>query len=312
MPVQLDVKRAALFRIGNLVRRGKLVRRRVGGQAVCQQRLVAGKKFILPNIEVVVGADAVVLERVEPAAKLPLDHNGMQPCRPELAVEVCKFRRAHGLAQHLPDDLLPGGREQVGVLPCGGRLADGLEEDRQQLLLVCQREDRRPVHGLRGKLCARDGGFGNIQKLCFGGCQGHVHMPNPFLVFFDDAGEEQRCRVSKRAQRIANHAVPFRHAEGAEVLGVLDPYAEEAADKRREDDPDPAIPLPRQLVLESVRPSGKRRTTSISISRYRSGWCCAAARAAKDDLMLISNKILPFETLCASRPRGVQDARPSH
>ena len=213
MPVQLDVKRAALFRVGNLVRRGKLVRGYVYGQSFGPQHLVAGQKFLLPNKEVVVRADAVISQRVEPAAKLPLDHNGMQPRRPELAVEVCKFRRAHGLAQHLPDDLLLGGCEQVGVFLSGRRPADGLEENRQQLLLVGQRENGRPVHGLRGKLCARDGGFGNIQKLCFGGCQGHVSVPNPFLMFFDGMGEKQRGGADERAQCVADHIIRLRKAQ---------------------------------------------------------------------------------------------------
>ena len=148
--VQLDVKRAVFFCVGHLVRRGQLIGGRVGGQAVCKKRLMAGEKLALRDEQVVVRTDAVVAQGVEPAAKLPLDHNRVQSGGPELPVEICKLRRAHGLVQHLPDDLPLDGREQRGVLPGGGRLADGLEEDGQQLLLIGQRENGRPVHGLRG------------------------------------------------------------------------------------------------------------------------------------------------------------------
>ena len=189
MAVQLDVKRAVLFCVGNLVRRGQVVRRRVGGQAVCQQRLMAGEKLALRDEKVVVRTDAVILERVQAAAKLPLDHNGVQSGGPELPVEICKLRRAHGLVQHLPDDLPLDGREQRGVLPGGRHLADGLEEDGQQLLLVCQREYGRPVHGLRGQLPAGDGSLGDMQKLRFCGSQGHSR--GPFLVFFHGVGQQQ-------------------------------------------------------------------------------------------------------------------------
>ena len=244
--VQLDVKRAVFFCVGHLVRRGQFVRRRVGGQAVCQQRLVAGEKLALRDEQVVVRADAVVPQGVEPAAKLPLHHDRVQPGIPEVAVEVGELRRAHGLVQHLSDDLLLDGREQWSVLPCSGRLADGLEEDGQQLLLVCQRKHGRPVHGLRGQFPAGDGSLGDMQKLCFGGSQGHGR--GPFLVFFHGVGQQQRGRADERPQRVADHVIRLRHAQGKAVLRVLDPRAEDAAGQRREGKPPPAVPPSRQGV----------------------------------------------------------------
>lgn len=244
--VQLDVKRAVFFCVGHLVRRGQLVCRRVGGQAVCQQGLVAGGKLALRDEQVVVRADAVVPQGVEPAAKLPLHHDRVQPGIPEAAVEVGELRRAHGLVQHLSDDLLLDGREQRGVLPGGRRLADGLEEDGQQLLLVCQRENGRPVHVLRGQLPTGDGSLGDMQKLRFGGSQGHGR--GPFLVFFHGVGQQQRCCADERPQRVADHVVRLRHAEGEAVLRVLDPRAEDAAGQRREADAEPSVPLSRQSV----------------------------------------------------------------
>lgn len=244
--VQLDVKWAVFFCVGHLVRRGQLVRRRVGGQAVCKKRLMAGEKLALRDEEVVVRTDPVVPQGVEPAAKLSLHHNGVQSGGPEPAVEVGELRRADSLVQYLPDDLLLDGREQRGVLPGGGRFADGLEEDGQQLLLVGQRENGRPVHSLRGQLPAGDGSLGGMQKLRFGGSQGHGR--GPFLVFFYGVGEKQRGRADERAQRVADHVVRLRHAEGEAVLRVLDPRAEDAAGQRREDDAEPAMPGARQGV----------------------------------------------------------------
>lgn len=244
--VQFDVKWAVFFCVGHLVRRGQLVRRRVGDQGVCQQRLMAGEELALRDEQVVVRADAVVPQGVKPAAKLSLHHDGVQPGGPEPAVEVGKFRRAHGLVQHLTDDLLLDGREQRGVLPGGRRLADGFEEDGQQLLLIGQRENGRPVHGLRGQLPAGDGSLGDMQKLCFGGSQGHGR--GPFLVFFHGVGQQQRGRADKRTQRIADHVVRLRHAEGETVLRVLDPRAEDTAGQRREGDAEPAVPCARQGV----------------------------------------------------------------
>lgn len=244
--VQLDVKRAVFFCVGHLVRRGQLVGGRVGGQAVCKKRLMAGEKFALRDEQVVVRADAVVPQGIEPAAKLSLHHNRVQPGGPEPAVEVGELRRAHGLVQHLPDDLPLDGREQRGVLPGGRRLADGLEEDGQQLLLVCQREYGRPVHGLRGQLPAGDGSLGDMQKLRFCGSQGHGR--GPFLMFFHGVGQQQRGRADERPQRVADHVIRLRHAEGKAVLRVLDPRAEDAASQRRGGNAEPAVPLSRQGV----------------------------------------------------------------
>lgn len=244
--VQLDVKRPVFFCVGHLVRRGQLVRRRVGGQAVCQKRLVAGEKLALRDEKVVIRTDTVVPQRVEPAAKLPLDHDGVQPGGPEATVEVGELCRAHGLVQHLPDDLPLDGREQRGVLPGGRRLADGLEEDGQQLLLVCQRKHGRPVHGLRGQLPTGDGSLGDMQELRFGGSQGHGR--GPFLVFFHSVGQQQRGRAGERPQCVADHVVRLRHAEGETVLRVLDPRAEDVAGQRREGDAEPAVPCARQGV----------------------------------------------------------------
>lgn len=75
--VQLDVKRAAAFRVGHFVRRRHLVRRRIGSQAICKKLLVAGHELRIRDIKIVVGADAVILQRIQAAAKLPLDHNGV-------------------------------------------------------------------------------------------------------------------------------------------------------------------------------------------------------------------------------------------
>lgn len=207
---------------------------------------MAGHKLRVRDIKIVVRTDAVILERVQAAAKLPLDHNGVQSGGPEPAVEVGELRRAHGLVQHLPDDLLLDGREQRGVLPGGRRLADGLEEDGQQLLLVCQRKHGRPVHSLRGQFPAGDGSLSDMQKLCFGGSQGHGR--GPFLVFFHGVGQQQRGCADERPQRVADHVVRLRHAQGETVLRVLDPRAEGAAGQRREGDAKPAMPCARQGV----------------------------------------------------------------
>ena len=85
-----------------------------------------------------------------------------------------------------------------------------------------------------------------MQELCFGGGQGHVRVPNPFSVFFDGVSGKQRHRAEERAQGVADHVVHLCHAESVAVLCVLDPRAENAADKRREDDSAPAVPLSRQ------------------------------------------------------------------
>ena len=160
-------------------------------------------------------------------------------------IKVGKLRRAHGLVQHLPDDLLLDGREQRGVLPGGRRLADGLEDDRQQLLLIGQRKNGRPVRLFGGQISARDSSFGDMEKLCFGGGRGHVRVPNPFSGFFDGVSGKQRRSAEKRAQRVADHVIRLRKPQRAAVLGVLDSRAERAADERREDDSKPAVPLSR-------------------------------------------------------------------
>lgn len=248
MPVQLDVKRAVLFCVGHLVRRGKLIRGHVSGQTVCKKLFVAGHKLYVRNVEVVVRADAVILQRIQAAAKLALDHDGMQPCRAELAIEFSELRRAHGLIQHLPDDLLLGYSKQRGVLLGAGRLADGLEEDWQQLLLVGQRKDDRPIHLFGGQISTGDSRFGDMKKLCFCGGQGHVRMPNPFSGFFDGVGDEQRGGADERAQRVADHVIHLRHTESIAVLGILDSCAENAADERREGNSTPTVPLQRQHI----------------------------------------------------------------
>lgn len=182
VPVQLDVKRAALFRIGHLVRRGQLVRGRVGGQAIFEQPRMAGEKFAIRDVEVVVGADAVISQRIQTAAKLALDYDRVQPRRAQVAIERGKLRRAQGLVQYLPDDLLLYHREQRRVFRCGGRFAGRLEEERRQLLLPRQRKNGRPVHVFSGDLSAGNGHFDDMQKLCFGRGQGHVRVPSPFFV----------------------------------------------------------------------------------------------------------------------------------
>ena len=87
-----------------------------------------------------------------------------------------------------------------------------------------------------------------MKKLCFSSGQSHVRVPNPFSVFFDNVGYEQRGGTDERAQRVANHVVHLRHAEGVTVLRILDSGAEDAADGRRKGDSNPAVPLLRQSV----------------------------------------------------------------
>ena len=80
---------------------------------------MAGEKFAVRNQKIVVRADAVISQRIEAAAKLTLDHDGVQPCRAEFVIEVSKLRRAHGLVQHLRDDLLLDGGEQRRIFRSG-------------------------------------------------------------------------------------------------------------------------------------------------------------------------------------------------
>ena len=138
--------------------------------------------------------------------------------------------------------------EQRRVFRSGGCFAGGLEEDRQQLLLIGQRKNGRPVHLFGGQISTGDGSFGDMQKLSLRGGQGHVRVSSPFFVFFDGVSDEQRCRADERAQRVADHVVHLRHAESVAVLGILDSRAERAADERREDDSAPTVPLSRQGV----------------------------------------------------------------
>lgn len=248
MPMQLDVERAALFCVRHLVRRRQLVRRRIGGQTVRKKLFVAGHELAVWNQKIVVRADAVVGLRIQSAAKLPLYHDGVQSRSAEFVIEVGKFRRAHGLVQHLPDNLLFGHCEQRRVFRSGRRFAGGLKKDRQQLLLIGQRKDGRPVHLFGGQISTGDGSFGDMQELCFGGGQGHVRVPSPFFVFFDGVSDEQRGGTDERAQRVADHVVRLRKPQRVTVLGVLDSRAERAADERCEDDSAPTVPLLRQGV----------------------------------------------------------------
>lgn len=172
----------------------------------------------------------------------------MQSCGAEFVIEVSKLRRAHGLVQHLPNDLLLGHSEQRSVFPGGRRCAGSLKEDRQQLLLIGQRKDGRPVHLFGGQISTGDGSFGDMQELCFGGGQGHVRVPSPFFVFFDGVSDEQRGGADERAQGVADHVVRLRKPQRAAVLRVLDSRAERAADERCEDDSAPTVPLLRQGI----------------------------------------------------------------
>lgn len=73
-------------------------------------------------------------------------------------------------------------------------------------------------------------------------------MPNPFSGFFDDVGDKQRGGADECAQRVADYIIHLRHAESVAVLDVLNPRAENATDKRREGDSNPAVPLLRQCI----------------------------------------------------------------
>ena len=150
--------------------------------------------------------------------------------------------------QHLRDDLLLGHSEQRGVFLGGRCLADGLEEDRQQLLLVGQRENGRPVHVFSGEHRAGNGSLGDMEELSLRGGQGHVRVPSPFFVFFDGGGDEQRSGADECTQRVADHIIHLRHAEGITVLRVLNSRAERAADEHCEGDSAPTMLLSRQGV----------------------------------------------------------------
>ena len=209
---------------------------------------MAGEKFAVRNQKIVVRADAVVLQRIQAAAKLPLDHNGVQSRSAEFVIEVGKFRRAHGLVQHLPDDLLFGHCEQRRVFRSGRRFAGGLKKDRQQHLLPRQRENGRPVHVFSGERPAGNGSLSDMKKLPLRGGQGHVRVPSPFSGFFDGVSGKQRHRAEERAQGVADHVVRLRKPQRAAVLGVLDSRAENATDECCEGDSKPTMPLLRQGI----------------------------------------------------------------
>ena len=89
-----------------------------------------------------------------------------------------------------------------------------------------------------------------MQKLCFGGGQGHVRVPSPFSGFFDSVGDEQRGGADGRAQRVADYVVYLRHAEGIAVLDMLNSHTENTADERCNGDSNPAVPFPRQRIRQ--------------------------------------------------------------
>ena len=209
---------------------------------------MAGHKLCVRNIEIIIGADAMILQRIQAAAKLALDHDGMQPRCAEFSIEGSELRRAYRLVQHLPDDLLLGHSEQRGVFLGGRHLADSLEEDRQQLLLVGQRKNGRPVHAFSGDFPVGNGSLGDMKELSLRGGQGHVRVSSPFFVFFDGVSGKQRHRAEERAQGVADHVIRLRKPQRVAVLSILDSRAERAADERREDDSKPAVPLSRQGV----------------------------------------------------------------
>ena len=62
--------------------------------------------------------------------------------------------------------------------------------------------------------------------------------------------DKQGRRAEQRAERVAEHIVRLRHAEGEAVLRVLDPRAEQAAGKGCDADPKPTVPPARQGVRE--------------------------------------------------------------
>lgn len=62
--------------------------------------------------------------------------------------------------------------------------------------------------------------------------------------------DKQGRRAEQHAERVAEHVVRLRHAEGEAVLRVLDPRAEQAAGKYCDADPPPVVPSPRQRIRE--------------------------------------------------------------
>ena len=67
-------------------------------------------------------------------------------------------------------------------------------------------------------------------------------------MFFNGMGDQQRGGADERAQGVANHVIHLCHTEGVAVLGILDSRTEDAANKRRESNPDPTVPLSWQRI----------------------------------------------------------------
>ena len=98
----------------------------------------------------------------------------MQASGAELAIEVGKLRCAHGLVQHLPDDLLFHDGKQRRILIGSGRFAHSFKEDRHELLLPCYGKDSLPVYVFGRQLPTGNSGFGDLQELGFDGGEDHV------------------------------------------------------------------------------------------------------------------------------------------
>ena len=250
MAVQLDVQGAVLFCVGHLIRTRQLVRCGFRGQAGREKLLMARQKFSDRDVYVVVGADAVIFQRIKPAAQRALDHDRMESRGTELSVEVGKLHGAHGLTEHLPDDLLFHNGKQRRILIGIGRFAHSFKEDRQELLLSGEGEHGLPVHAVGRQISTGDGGFCDLQELCFCGGEGHAFANPPFFMDFDGMGEKERGGADKRAKRVADHVVRLGKAQRVAVLNVLDGDAEQACGGRGERDPAPAMPPAGQGVGE--------------------------------------------------------------
>ena len=250
MAVQLDVQGAVLFCVGHLIRTRQLVRCGFRGQAGREKLLMARQKFSDRDVYVVVGADAVIFQRIKPAAQRALDHDRMESRGTDLSVEVGKLHGAHGLAEHLPDDLLFHNGKQRRILIGGGRFAHSFKKDRQELLLSGEGEHGLPVHAVGRQISTGDGGFYDLQELCFGGGEGHAFADPPFFMDFDGMGEKERGGADKRAERVADHVIRLGKAQRIAVLNVLDGDAEQACGERGERDSAPAMPPAGQGVGE--------------------------------------------------------------
>ena len=242
MPVQLNVQGAVLFCVGHLIRGRQLVRCGFRGQASREKLLMARQKSPLRDVYVVVGTDAVILQRIQPAAQRALDHDRIESRGTELTIKVGKFHGTHGLAEHLSDDLLFHNGKQRRVLTGGGRFAHSFKKDRQELLLPGESEHGLPIHAVGRQISTGDGGFCDLQELCFVGGEGHAFADPPFFMDFDGMGEKERGGADKRAQRVADHVVRLGKAQSIMVLGVLDGDAEQACGERGERDSAPAMP----------------------------------------------------------------------